>query len=94
MTRSAVVAAAGDYFDSGDFLADLRRRVAFRTETGTAADRPDLLAYLNEQREATRVVEGVDLAYQAVDRIDWLMRRFRRASLRRRRLTARNILLM
>jgi acetylornithine deacetylase/succinyl-diaminopimelate desuccinylase-like protein len=49
MTRSAVVAAAGDYFDSGDFLADLRRRVAFRTETGTAADRPDLLAYLNEE---------------------------------------------
>jgi hypothetical protein len=49
MTRSAVVAAASDYFDSGDFLADLTRRVAFRTESGAAASRPDLLAYLNQE---------------------------------------------
>jgi acetylornithine deacetylase/succinyl-diaminopimelate desuccinylase-like protein len=49
MTRSAAVARATDYFDSGDFLADLRRRVAFRTESGVAARRPDLHAYLNQE---------------------------------------------
>jgi acetylornithine deacetylase/succinyl-diaminopimelate desuccinylase-like protein len=49
MTRSAAVGRATDYFDSGEFLADLRRRVAFRTESGVAARRPDLLAYLNQE---------------------------------------------
>jgi acetylornithine deacetylase/succinyl-diaminopimelate desuccinylase-like protein len=49
MTRSAAVAGATDYFDSGDFLADLRRRVAFRTESGVAARRPELHAYLNQE---------------------------------------------
>ncbi|HEY3879112.1 MAG TPA: M20 family metallopeptidase [Trebonia sp.] len=47
MTRSAAVERATGYFDSGGFLADLRRRVAFQTETGLAARRQDLLAYLN-----------------------------------------------
>jgi hypothetical protein len=49
VTRSAAVARAGDYFDSGDFLADLARRVAFRTESGVAARRPELLAYLERE---------------------------------------------
>ena len=49
MTRSAAVARATDYFNSGDFLADLRRRVAFRTESGVPARRPDLHAYLNQE---------------------------------------------
>jgi acetylornithine deacetylase/succinyl-diaminopimelate desuccinylase-like protein len=49
MTRGAAVARAGDYFDSGEFLADLRRRVAFRTESGVADRRQDLVAYLNQE---------------------------------------------
>ncbi len=49
MTRSLAVARAAEYFDSGAFLADLARRVAFRTETGVAARHPDLLAYLEEE---------------------------------------------
>ena len=49
MTRSAAITRASDYFDSGDFLADLARRVAFRTESGTAARRPELLAYLEQE---------------------------------------------
>jgi acetylornithine deacetylase/succinyl-diaminopimelate desuccinylase-like protein len=47
VTRSLAVAGAADYFDSGEFLADLRRRVALPTETGLR--RPDLLAYLEQE---------------------------------------------
>ena len=46
VTRSAAIASANEYFDSGDFLMDLTRRVAFRTESGVADHRPDLFAYL------------------------------------------------
>jgi acetylornithine deacetylase/succinyl-diaminopimelate desuccinylase-like protein len=49
VTRSAAVARASDYFDCGDFLADVARRVAFRTESGSAAQRPELLAYLEQE---------------------------------------------
>jgi len=49
VTRSLAIARASDYFDSGDFLADLARRVAFRTESGIAARGPELLAYLEEE---------------------------------------------
>ncbi len=49
VTRSLAVAGAADYFDSGGFLADLTRRVAFRTETAVPARRPDLLAYLEQE---------------------------------------------
>jgi hypothetical protein len=49
VSRSAAIARASDYFDSGDFLADLARRVAFRTESGVAARRPELLAYLEQE---------------------------------------------
>ena len=49
MTRSLALARAADYFDSGQFLADLSRRVAFRTETGAAGRGPDLLAYLEQE---------------------------------------------
>jgi acetylornithine deacetylase/succinyl-diaminopimelate desuccinylase-like protein len=49
MTQSAAVELASDYFDSGEFLADLERRVAFRTESGVPDRRPDLLAYLNQE---------------------------------------------
>jgi acetylornithine deacetylase/succinyl-diaminopimelate desuccinylase-like protein len=43
------MACASDYFDSGAFLADLSRRVAFRTESGMARRRPDMLAYLERE---------------------------------------------
>jgi len=49
VTRSLAVAGAADYFDSGGFLADLTRRVAFRTETGLPSRGPDLLAYLEQE---------------------------------------------
>jgi acetylornithine deacetylase/succinyl-diaminopimelate desuccinylase-like protein len=49
MTRSGAIAYASDYFDSGAFLADLTRRVAFQTESGVADRRPDLLAYLERE---------------------------------------------
>ena len=49
MTRSLALARAADYFDSGQFLADLSRRVAFRTETGAAGRDLDLLAYLEQE---------------------------------------------
>jgi acetylornithine deacetylase/succinyl-diaminopimelate desuccinylase-like protein len=49
VARSVAVAHAADYFDSGAFLADLRRRVAFRTESQAAARHPDLLGYLEQE---------------------------------------------
>ena len=49
MTRSRALASAADYFDSGGFLADLSRRVAFPTESAAAERRPDLLAYLEQE---------------------------------------------
>jgi len=49
VTRSAAIASAAEYFDSGDFLMDLTRRVAFRTETGVADRRPDVVAYLEQE---------------------------------------------
>ncbi len=49
MTRSAAIAGAADYFDSGGFLADLARRVALRTESGVPARRGELAAYLDQE---------------------------------------------
>jgi hypothetical protein len=53
VTRSAAIAYATAYFDSGAFLADLTRRVAFRTESQSSGQpcdrRPDLRAYLEEE---------------------------------------------
>ena len=48
MTRSRAMARSAGYFDSGGFLADLSRRVAFRTETG-AERRDDQVAYLEQE---------------------------------------------
>ena len=53
MTRSLAIAGASEYFDSGAFLADLTRRVAFRTESGIAGRRPDVLAYLEKEMMPT-----------------------------------------
>ncbi|HEX3650318.1 MAG TPA: M20 family metallopeptidase [Pseudonocardiaceae bacterium] len=49
MSRADAIAAAAAYFDSGGFLDDLRRRVAFRTESQTEDERPELRAYLEQE---------------------------------------------
>ena len=49
MTRPAAISSAAEYFDSGGFLMDLTRRVAFRTESGVADRRPDVVAYLEQE---------------------------------------------
>jgi acetylornithine deacetylase/succinyl-diaminopimelate desuccinylase-like protein len=49
VSRSACLAAVDAYFDSGRFAADLRARVACRTESDTGSAPPALPAYLREQ---------------------------------------------
>lgn len=49
MSRSAAIAAAEKYFDSGGFLADLARRVAIPTESQNPARAPELRAYLETE---------------------------------------------
>jgi acetylornithine deacetylase/succinyl-diaminopimelate desuccinylase-like protein len=49
MSRSAALAAAEKYFDSGGFLADLARRVAIPTESQNPARAPELRAYLETE---------------------------------------------
>jgi acetylornithine deacetylase/succinyl-diaminopimelate desuccinylase-like protein len=49
VSRSLAIEYAAGYFDSGVFLADLTRRVAFPTESGVAAREPDILAYLEQE---------------------------------------------
>ena len=46
LPETDVVAAAAAHFDSGAFLADLARRVAYRTESQDPASAPALQAYL------------------------------------------------
>jgi acetylornithine deacetylase/succinyl-diaminopimelate desuccinylase-like protein len=49
MQRNDCLSAAAAYFDDGRFLADLRRRIAFRTESDSGAATPALGAYLREE---------------------------------------------
>jgi acetylornithine deacetylase/succinyl-diaminopimelate desuccinylase-like protein len=49
VSRSAAIAYASDYFDSGAFLGDLARRVAFPTESAVAGRSNDLRAYLEQE---------------------------------------------
>jgi acetylornithine deacetylase/succinyl-diaminopimelate desuccinylase-like protein len=49
MTRSAAIAAARAYFDRGEFVADLSRRVAFRTESQEEGRGTEMLGYLNAE---------------------------------------------
>lgn len=46
MTRAAAISAAHHHFDDGSFEADLRRRIAFKTESQNEERRPELLRYL------------------------------------------------
>jgi acetylornithine deacetylase/succinyl-diaminopimelate desuccinylase-like protein len=49
MSRSNCLAAADAYFESGRFFADLKERVACRTESDTGAAPPALTTYLTEK---------------------------------------------
>ena len=49
MTRNAAIASALSYFDSGAFLLDLDRRVAFHTESQEPKQAPALAAYLEQE---------------------------------------------
>lgn len=70
MSRSVAIDLAAEYFDSGAFLADLARRVAFPTETGASGHHADLLAYLEQEMipavrrlgTTTRLLENPDTA--------------------------------
>ncbi|MGF9563388.1 M20 family metallopeptidase [Neorhizobium sp. JUb45] len=50
-TRAAVLARAERYFDDGDFLADLTRLVAIRSESQDPAKAPYLMEYLTDAIE-------------------------------------------
>jgi acetylornithine deacetylase/succinyl-diaminopimelate desuccinylase-like protein len=47
--RSAAIASASAWFDQGELLADLRRRVAYRTESQIRERAPELARYLTEE---------------------------------------------
>ncbi len=49
MTREAALARAAGHFDSGDFVRDLSRRVAFRTASQESDAGPALAAYLQAE---------------------------------------------
>jgi len=68
VTRSLAVAYAADYFDSGAFLADLRRRVGLRTESGVAGRQQEVLAYL--EREMVPAAQRLGAAARVVDNPD------------------------
>ena len=51
MTRQAAIARAHAHFDGGEFLADLKRRVAIPTESQNPERAPELLRYLKEEME-------------------------------------------
>ena len=53
MTRSDTIAGALAWFDSGAFLRDLDRRVAFHTESQEPDQAPALAAYLDDEMTPT-----------------------------------------
>jgi acetylornithine deacetylase/succinyl-diaminopimelate desuccinylase-like protein len=64
MSRKAAIARAARYFDDGKFLADLARRVAFKTESQVPESRPHLAAYL--EREILPTFERIGFAVRIV----------------------------
>src|SRR5690348_4553807 len=64
MDREAAIARAARYFDDGKFLADLARRVAFKTESQVPESRPHLAAYL--EREITPAFERMGFSVRIV----------------------------
>src|SRR5687768_9102159 len=65
MQRTDCLSAAAAYFDDGRFLADLRRRIACRTEGDTGAATPSLGAYLREEMSAP--LERLGFACELID---------------------------
>src|SRR5882672_7681953 len=59
MTRSAAIAAAEKYFDSGAFLADLGRRVAIPTESQNPERQSELVAYLETEMSESLACLGM-----------------------------------
>ena len=49
MTRESAISRATRHFDEGAFIADLARRVAYRTESQVADSRPHLTEYLAQE---------------------------------------------
>ena len=49
MTRTDAIARAHHYLQSGEFLAELDRRVAYRTESLNPERKPELYAYLSDE---------------------------------------------
>ena len=49
MTRESAISRATRHFDEGAFIADLARRVAYRTESQVPASRPHLAEYLVQE---------------------------------------------
>ncbi len=60
MKRTDALTAAASYFDNGSFLADLRRRVALRTESDAGAATPALESYLREELIPSMTAIGFD----------------------------------
>lgn len=51
MTRENAIERAETYFDDGSFFNDLKRRVAIRSESQEAAQRPELFRYLEAEMQ-------------------------------------------
>ena len=60
MNRTAALQSIERHFDNGDFLADLARRVAFRTESQNPERGDDLKAYLDTEMRPCLAALGFD----------------------------------
>ncbi len=64
-TRDEALAAAGRWFDEGKLLAELRRRVAHRTESQEQGRLPQLMAYLTD--EIAPSIAPLGFTWQIID---------------------------
>lgn len=60
MTRTAAIETARAYFDRGDYVRDVARRVAFRTESQEEGREAEMLGYLTRELQPT--LEGMGFA--------------------------------
>ena len=65
MTRTDAIARAHAQFQSGEFLADLGRRVAYRTESQSGGRERELRAYLED--ELTPALAALDFTSRVVE---------------------------
>jgi acetylornithine deacetylase/succinyl-diaminopimelate desuccinylase-like protein len=63
--RASALALAGEHLDRGDFLRDLARRVAMRTESQDPASGPALMAYLADELAPSLAALGFASAIHA-----------------------------